>query len=255
MNMRMVNLFNILIAALVFCSGKSIFGSPIEKEKADYSYYVFIPGVIPDKHSYVLSGICVQLDSSGAEFSLPANTLDKSAEFFSFLYSVSKFTPEHPTKEHPWGGTFSLFAGKAKADEEDNVHELPSSIVNLIVLIHKLRDYTSKDLICQPIFSSLDDSSGWRNVSHLNIYIGEAGISPHDRCKWITHCIYGEAFLPPDGTDKNWEPSIDVAVALRERFARYQRIQYIRYWPEYNIAIIKADAAFGERARKMFEML
>jgi hypothetical protein len=225
-------------------------GSLGRAEDANLFYYVCVPRCEPDMK--FLSALCVRFAASSASTPGGQHGGRHAAEaWYTFWYLQPCFQAATATTEHPWGGTFEDFMERVRPEPKGMDKDLPVAITGLLTKVHAWREYTSQDIILQPLYAR-QSRSLWRAVDHLDVVaVAAPGISK-ERSRWLVRAINrageGARKVPALRDD-------DVAAALRQEFSRVGiKTQSVRYWQEYNILVIQADAGFEGLAVSVFSL-
>ena len=132
--------------------------------------------------------------------------------------------------------TPSVFPKQSRVEKEGN---LPAPIVRFFVEIEKLRAASAQPLILQPLFKP-PFSMRWEHVVHLNVLATTSAVSAADRSKALI-----ASFREPRETD----PAKSLLSTLETLGFKPRSL---RYWPEYNLFLIEADARFQETIETLF---
>ena len=183
-------------------------------------YYLAVPSC-PAKGECV-SVACIKLDRNG----LPVDAKQaKAAPFFSIWYSGS------------WQGKTPN--ASAKQGKPGKLADLPAPLVRFFAELEKLRATSVEPLIPQPLFKP-PFSMRWEHVAHLNIVAAASAVSAEDRSKALIASFH-EAI------------ETDPAKSLMSNLSCLGvKPRSLRYWPEYNVFLIEADARFQETIETLF---
>ncbi|MCX6966301.1 MAG: hypothetical protein NTZ46_00725 [Verrucomicrobia bacterium] len=189
-------------------------------EPAEIFYYLAVPSC-PGPGECV-SVACIQLDGTGA----PVDAKSKDGKpFFSIWYSGC-WQPK-PTKSFP---RWSL---------PEREGELPVPLLGFFTELEKLRAASARPIILQPLFKP-PFSMRWEHVAHLNVVASASDVSAESRSKALL-----ASFHDPQGTD----PAKSLSSSLGLLGMKPHRL---RYWPEYNVFLIEADARLKETIEILF---
>lgn len=196
-------------------------------------YYLAVPSC-PAKGECVFVA-CIQLDRLGIPVAEKAGK-SGAASFFS-IWRSSYWDEKAPgaavKTAGEWKTLLNAEAERAVA-RRGSLSQLPDPIRKFFVELEKLRCASlRKQIILQPLFKT-EGFVGWEHVTHLDVLATASTISAADRSKALLAGFHDTVETDPA---KSLVANL-ASLGVKPRTARY--------WPEYNLFVIEADAKFKE---------
>jgi hypothetical protein len=214
-----------------------LFTIAVRANDNDAFYFVCVPWLESDS---VITSALFARDNSQSVVTGSEKSEASPADLYTIWYGDPYFQPKTATKEHPFGDSFADYAARSTLKGIDFGRTIPDGINRLLTTVQKLRDFTSKDIILQPIFADQFPAL-WRSVPHLHVLANSASLTPEERSQRLVR-----AFLNAEGKPGSFPPeTADVASVLKGVLDRTGiKTHWVHYWPEYNVLVIKADSEF-----------
>ena len=190
-------------------------------DPAEWFYYLAVPSC--PAPGECVSVACIRLDHNG----LPVDAKPKEP-FFSIWYCGS-WQERTPGARLQW----------SLPEKEGS---LPAPLLRFFTEFEKLRAASAQPLILQPLFKP-PFSMRWEHVAHLDVVATASAISAGARSKALLASFHDTGQADP-------------AKSLLANLAPLGiKPRSLRYWPEYNIFLIEADAKFKETIELLFAPL
>ena len=201
-------------------------------EQPETFYYLAVPSC-PGKGDCVFVA-CIQLNRQG----IPVDAKGKAgtAPFFSIWrsgYWEEKAPDAFVKNADEWKSNLDADAERAVA-KKASLANLPDPITKFFFDLERLRCASlGRQIILQPLFKT-EGFVGWQHVKHLDVLATPTTVSDEERSRALLASFQEAVEKDPAKSLRNSLASVGV------------KPQSVRYWPEYNVFLIEADAKFIE---------
>ena len=206
-------------------------------DSPEFFYYLAVPSC-PQNGECVFVA-CIQLNRQG----IPVDAKSATTPFFSIWrssYWDEKETAVGVKNYDEWRKDLEAKAERAMA-KKASLSQLPSPILKFFLELEKLRcSSLQQQIILKPLFKT-EGFVGWEHVKHLDVLADATTVSDEERSKALLASFQ-------DRSEKDPAKSL-----LANLSALGIKTKSVRYWPEYNIFLIEAEAQFKETIEDLFK--